>query len=691
MKRTLIIVLAVLLVYAVQAKKVDLPMAKKVGIAYYYEHAGQFVNLDLKTLETADIFTESAGNTPLYYIINLNPRGFVIVAADDNVTPVIGYSYESYLNPEYMPENVRYWMSGVRTEILRIINKKTPAYETISSLWNYYATSTPDNLTIKKSKAITPLLSSMWNQDKYYNQFCPADTAGPDDRTYAGCVATAMAQVMYYYRYPVTGQSSHGGINFGATTYQWDNMLDELSNYNEAVATLIYHCGRAVNMDYAADGSSASSSTCTTALKNYFKYDSNCDFEMRYLYSNTAWANLLKANLDAKHPMIYSGSDGFSGGHAWNCDGYDASSNFHMNWGWGGYANGYFAITDLTAAGSSFNDNQGVVRNIYPLATSYPYNCSGTKSITGITGTIEDGSGPNDYPNNSDCLWLIDPSETVSKISLEFTSFSTQASSDVVTVYDGSTTASPVLGTFSGSTLPPVVSSTGPVMLVRFQTNSSTTNTGWRATYRSSFPVYCSGISTLTASSGTVADGSGADNYTYNHLCRWSIAPPNAASITLNFTAFNLSTNDFLRISDQNTSAVLNEYTGTTVPAVKTYNTSKVLVMFKSDTYLNSQGFSLNYTSSTQLGLEENGNLSGMNIFPNPAKNILNVQFTLHEPENLSVELCSMTGVVVYKEEQYNFDGNYHTVINTSGLSQGVYLLRITGDTQSVCKKIIIE
>lgn len=692
MKRTLIIILAVLLVSAVQAKKVELPMAKKVGIAYYYEHAGQFVSLELKNIETTDIFTESAGNTPVYYIININPKGFVIVSADDIVTPVIGYSYESNLDPEYMPENVKYWMSGIKTEILITINKKTPADETISSLWNYYSTSTLDNLSIKKSKAIAPLLSSNWNQDKYYNQFCPADTAGPDDRTYAGCVATAMAQVMYYYRYPVTGQSSHGGINFGATTYQWDNMLDKLSNYNEDVARLMYHCGIAVDMNYAADGSGAMTYDCPDALIDYFKYDDACTYSSKTSYTSSTWTSLLKTNLDAKHPMIYSGAeDYFSGGHAWNCDGYDASNNFHMNWGWGGYANGYFATGNLVAGGYTFNSRQAVVRNIYPPAASYPYNCSGTKSVTGITGTIEDGSGPNDYSNNKDCLWLIDPAETVTKIRLEFTSFSTQASSDVVTVYDGSTTAAPVLGTFSGSTLPPVLSSTGPVMLVRFQTNSSTINTGWRATYRSFYPVYCSGLSTLTASSGTIADGSGADNYTYNHLCRWSIAPPNAASITLNFTAFNLADNDILKIIDQNTNNVLNEYTGTTVPAIKTYNISKVLVMFKSDTYLNSQGFSLNYTSSTQLGLEENGNLSGMNIFPNPAHSLLNVQFTIDEPENLSVELCSMTGVIVYKEEQNNFNGTYHTAINTSGLSQGVYLLRIKGDTQSVCKKIIIE
>ena len=690
MKRIFFSILVVHLVFAVQAKKVDLPLAQKVGIAYYYEHAGQFVNLDNKNLEVTNVFTESNGNIPLFYIINLNPKGYVIVSADDNINPVIGYSYESNLDPSKMPEGLKYWMSEVRNEIVRAINENILADENISSLWNYYSTTTSENLSIKKSKAIEPLITSTWNQDNYYNQFCPAATGGPDGKAYAGCVATAMSQVMYYWRYPITGNGSHGGINFGTTTYLWDNMLDDLTNYNEAAATLIYHCGIAVDMEYAADGSSASCIDAASALKSHFRYNTNCEYKLKGFTSTANWATLLKAELDAKHPMIYSGSDGISGGHAWNCDGYDASNNFHMNWGWSGYANGYFALTNLSAGGSSFNSNQGIVRYIYP-ATGYPYSCSGTKSITGVTGTIEDGSGPSDYTNNKDCLWLIDPAETVTKITLSFINFATEASNDVVTVYDGNTTAATVLGTFSGSTLPTNVSSTGPQMLVRFVTNGSATSTGWKATYKSTFPTYCSGVATLTDPTGTIDDGSGADNYSYNHTCRWRITPPGAASITLYFTAFNLTTGDYLKIYDQTTNTLIHEFSGTTIPSNETYNTGNLLLFFRSDGYLNSQGFDVNYTSSAQLGLEENGNISAMSIFPNPASSELNIQLTISETENITIELCSITGVVVYKEEQNNFSGNYNKTINTSGLSQGVYLLRIKGDKQSLCKKVIIE
>jgi len=692
MKHLLFGILVIVFSLSVHAKQVDVQTAQRVGLSYYFEHAGQFVPVDIKSLDVSSTFTEFSDGNAVYYIFNINPKGYVIVAADDIATPVIGYSYESGLDPSKMPEGLKYWLSVVKKEIAYAIKAKISASENIKSLWDYYSTQTPENLSINKAKVIAPLLTSTWNQDIYYNQFCPAAAGGPDDKAYAGCVATAMSQIMYYYRYPTTGNGTHGGINFGTTTYQWDNMLDDLGNYNEAVATLLYHCGKAVNMWYAADGSGANSEDIPAAVEDHFRYNSTCSFNLKYTYTTTSWNNLLKANLDAKHPMVYSGSDNGSGGHAWNCDGYDASTNFHMNWGWSGYANGFYSLADLTAAGSYFGSFQGAICEFYPPTASYPSNCTGTKSVTGITGTIEDGSGPSDYTNNNDCMWLIDPAEPVSKITLSFINFATEATNDVVTVYDGSTTAAAVLGTFSGSTMPADITSTGPTMLVRFVTNGTTTNSGWKATYRSSFPIYCSGVTTLTTPTGTITDGSGPENYTYNHLCRWSIAPPNATSITLNFTDFNLATNDFVKVYDQVTNTPIDVLTGTALPAIKTYNTSAVLVMFKSDSYLNSGGFNLNYTSTiSPSGLEDYGNFSGMNIFPNPASSELNIQFTVNESEHMIIELCSVTGVVVYKEEYNNFNGMYTKTINTSGLSQGVYMLRIAGDNQSLCKKVIIE
>jgi hypothetical protein len=443
-------------------------------------------------------------------------------------------------------------------------------------------------------------------------------------------------------------------------------------------------------MNYAADGSGAQTSDCPSALINHFKYNSTCAFGSKYLYTTTSWRNLLKSNLDLRHPLIYSGTDPDLGGHAWNCDGYDASDNFHMNWGWSGYANGYFATTNLTAGGFSFTDYNGVVYNFFPPTASYPSNCTGTKTVTYINGTIEDGSGSSDYQNNQDCMWLIDPTETVTKIVLSFISLATESANDVITVYDGNSTSSPVLGTFSGSTLPNDITSTGPQMLIRFQTNGSTVANGWKVSYRCNFPVYCSGIATLTAPSGVIDDGSASDNYTYNHLCRWSIIPPDATAITLNFSSFNLAINDSLRIYDQATNVKVAAYSGTSIPGSQTYNTSKLLLLFKTDGYLNSQGFDASYTSISS-GMQENDNLQQLSVYPNPANTSLNIQFVSENSETLEIRLISLTGQTVYEENLNNFSGLFSKSILTSSFSKGVYLLRIIGEKQSIHEKIVIE
>jgi hypothetical protein len=693
MKRTVLIFLLLLLTYSIQAKKVEMQTAQNVGLAYYYEHVNQFFTVELKALNVTSVSTEFENILPIYYIFNINNNGFVIVSADDIATPVLGYSYETDFNSNEISPELKYWLNGVKKTIANAITNNLTATNEINNTWSYYMSRTSVNLNFTKDKTVAPLLTSTWDQGKYYNQLCPAATGGPDDKAYAGCVATSMGQIMYYYRYPNQGLGSHGGINFGATTYNWDNMLDNLNNYNDGIATLLYHAGKAVNMNYAADGSGAQTYDCPSALKNHFNYNSTCDYVSYDFdgYTQTTWQNLMKSNIDLGHPMIYSGFESGGSGHAWVCDGYDASNNFHMNWGWSGSANGYFAITNLTAGGYTFYEGHGLVYNIFPPSTSYPSNCTGTKTINFSTGTIEDGSGISNYQNNNDCLWLIEPTETVTKVILSFINFSTEATNDIVTVYDGNSTSSPVLGTFSGSTLPNNVLSTGPQMLVRFQTNGSVVNNGWKAYYRCYFPTYCSGITTLTTANGLIEDGSGSDNYSYNNLCRWSISPPNATSITIDFTTFNLVSNDYLKIYDQNTNALLAYYTGSTIPSSATYNISNVLLLFRSDNYLNSQGFSLNYTSNSLIGIDENSSLHGITIFPNPVKNylILNIESIFTGNNNLSI--YSIDGREVYSEIFDIKSVGRVKAIDVSNLTSGIYLLSVSNNRDRKFMKFIKE
>jgi hypothetical protein len=690
MKRIVLISLLLFFTYSIQAKKVELLTARNVGMAYYYEHVNQFLPIEYKAMNVTSVLTEYENTLPVYYIFNINNNGFVIVSADDIAIPVIGYSYESDFKENAISPALRYWLDGVKMTIKNAITNNLSATTEIADSWNYYKSRTESNLIVKKEKAVAPLMTSTWDQGKFYNELCPVAVGGPDDKAYAGCVATAMCQVMYYYRYPNQGLGSHGGINLGTTTYNWDNMLDRLSNYNNAVATLLYHAGKTVDMNYAFDGSGANTSDCPSALINHFKYNSSCSYASKFTFTTANWKTLLKSNIDVRHPLIYSGTDPANGGHAWNCDGYDASDNFHMNWGWSGSANGYFAIDNLTAGGFSFTSYNGVVYNFYPPTSSYPYNCTGTKTVNYSTGTIEDGSGSADYQNNQDCLWLIDPTENISKIVLTFISLATEPTNDIITVYDGNSTSSPVLGTYSGSTLPNDITSTGPQMLVRFQTNGSTVANGWKASYRCTYPIYCSGIVNYTATSGTINDGSTAEDYTYNHLCRWTITPPDVSSITLSFSSFDLASNDSLRIYDQVANIKVASYSGNSIPASQTYNTSKLMIFFKSDGYINSQGFDASYTT-TPLGMGENGNLKQFSVYPNPANTNLNIQFVSETNETLKLQITSVSGQTVYEETLNSFVGSFNRSIPTTPFSKGVYLLRIIGERQSIHKKIIID
>lgn len=689
MKQSFLIIFIFLFIFRLSAKHVDQHTAANVGIAYYYEHVNQFKNIQLKDIKIKDTHTEFKQNTAVYYIFNLVNNGYIIVSADDNITPVIGYSYESELDLNQAPENLKYWLDYTAEEIYVAINNQIFADLKIQNDWNYYLTRDASNLNVRKDKAVSPLLSCNWDQGKYYNQFCPVASGGPDGKALVGCVAVSMAQVMYYYRYPNQGNGNHGGINFGTTTYYWDNMVDMLANYNSSVATVLYHAGKAVDMYYTATGSGANTSDCPYALKTYFRYNSNCSYASKYLYTTTNWKNLMKTNLDNSRPLIYSGSDPSTSGHAWNCDGYDASDKFHMNWGWSGYANGFYAIDNLSAGGNNFTDYIGMVHSIYPPTTSYPYNCTGMKTLNYTVGSFEDGSGNSNYQGNLDCSWLISPSETVSKVVLSFVKLSTEASSDVITVYDGNSTSAPVLGTFSGNSLPNEIYSTGPSMLVRFQTNGANHDAGWLVSYRSIFPTYCSGLATLTAQSGNFSDGSSTDNYSYNHTCRWSITPQGGYNtIILGFNSFGFATNDSLRIYDQNTNQKLDSYSGTSIPPVKSYNTNKLLILFKTDSYLNGQGFDAYYNAG-YAGIDGE-EVSEFVIFPNPVTgNIINVKLLNDVNQNFLVSIYSVTGKLLMSDNIENKGSEISIPVDR--LSPGIYVLQLKGSDFNSYRKFIIQ
>lgn len=634
----------------------------------------------------------------LYYIFDMLKGGYVIVSANENVYPVLGYAFDNEFPYPVMSPAVKGWLQYYENQINNILNDVAGADAANKSAWTELLSA--EQTSPKGLKDVVPLLLTTWDQGQFFNEMCPVDANGDAGHVYAGCVATSMAQVMKYYNYPITGSGSNSynsppygtqSANFGTTTYRWNEMPLAVTSSNSAVALLLYHCGVAVDMSYAADGSSASTTTAASALKSNFKYASSASYKSKYTYTTTSWNNLLKGNLDVGRPMIYSGSTQGGAGHAWNCDGYQGSDYFHMNWGWSGYYNGYFYLNALTAGSDDFSYFQGAVVDIYP-GQNYPYNCSGTKTLTAIAGTFDDGSGPSNYQNNNDCSWLINPTIPVSKIKISFDLLNTESGNDVVTVYDGENTSAPVLGTYSGTTIPALITSNSGKVLVRFTTNGSGTAAGWHISYSSTYPTYCTNLTNLTSIADTFSDGSGSNNYNPVSSCRWRIMPTGATAITLTFTEFNLpNASDLVEVYDVSTGNVLlDQYTGTSIPTEYVYNTSKIMVWFKSNTQTPGAGFRASYTA-TVSGIDQINDIGNLNIYPSPADKFITIDMEKIQHGNVVLSLYNSAGSKVYDKNLQAADGHNTFLIPAETLANGIYFLNMTTDKSIINRKIVIQ
>lgn len=376
----LFIFLAVAVQFA-QANPVDRTTAADVAVHYYYLAFGTETGLRLTELEPAFAEVVRSGDIDLYYVFNMSPTGWVVVSASDRVMPVPAASPSGRYDPDQVapPPGFVGMMDVYAREILRVIENRLDAGEEVSESWRQlrYPPEAP-----LSDRSVTPLLSTQWNQTCHYNALCPSDAAAPYGycgHVPVGCVAVSMAMVMKYWNHPTTGVGDNsytppygGGVygvqyaNFGNTTYDWSAMPNQLYGANTAVATIMYHAGVSVNMQYTPTGSGAYTSDARLALINNFNYSPNSAYMNKSSYSNAAWESMLRADLNAGRPVIYRGQGNY-GGHAWVCDGYSGTNHFHMNWGWGGWYDGYFYLSNLNPGDFTFNNNQGAIMNIFPM------------------------------------------------------------------------------------------------------------------------------------------------------------------------------------------------------------------------------------------------------------------------------------------------------------------------------------
>lgn len=335
-----------------QAKQIAERQAALLGIVMDESAASQ-----AKSFGFGDKSQASDQETASYYVFpHGEGKGFTIVSGDDCLPEIVGYTDQGTYDEASLPESYKSFMKAYQ-EMVEAVTKGDQA--TLRNLAEVKAYRSSVNST--HSKAVSPLLGNIaWNQTKPFNNMCPIYDG--KNRAVTGCVATAMAQMMAYYKHPkqllqdipeytkkwfgrdvaVPGISKSDGI------YDWDNMLPFYStaegSYTKdqanAVAKLMFHCGAAVQMGY---GEQSGANLTPAPLAKYFGYDADMMLDLsRSLYSLTEWTQILDNELAAGRPVFYSGSS-----HQFICDGSDGQGLYHINWGWGGYQDGYFDITIL--------------------------------------------------------------------------------------------------------------------------------------------------------------------------------------------------------------------------------------------------------------------------------------------------------------------------------------------------------
>ena len=378
MRKSLLILLqTIMFAMPLFAERVDEKTAQKVGETFLKSKMSG--KTDLKIAQVAYANRADFSN---FYVFG-GENCFVIVSADDCVKPILGYSDENPFGTEAMPENVYGWLKDYDNQIQIAADSKLAASEEIRSEWqNLKEGKAP---ATKSMVIVGPLIQTKWDQGSPYNSYCPK--VGTTS-TYTGCVATAMAQVMKYWNYPSQGVGSHSytwngqtlSADFGATIYDWTNMTNTIStsspsDVKTAVATLMYHCGVSVEMDYGTGGSGAVSSKVPAALIEHFRYSPSASFESRSSYSNEDWKALLKSELDEARPLYYSGNNP-SSGHAFVCDGYRDDDYFHFNWGWSGSRDGYFLMDHLNpgsggsgSGAGTYNLSNAIIAHLEPLSS----------------------------------------------------------------------------------------------------------------------------------------------------------------------------------------------------------------------------------------------------------------------------------------------------------------------------------
>ncbi|MBO4282291.1 MAG: C10 family peptidase [Bacteroidales bacterium] len=720
-KNSILTLLACMVCLGASAQAVDFATAKKIAENYRNQwQNGQSASI-------SESLTQMRDGKAVFHIFNFAEGGFVIVSAEEKTKPILAYSTENSFDIQMENPVVRQWMNAYSESVASAAQSEEKSPADVLRQWEELKAGTPVFRQKKGENAVAPLLPSTWNQNKYYNTNCPADdnsegeavagTASYDNHVPVGCVALSASQIMYYYRHPKKGSgstsytSSYGKLsaNFGQTNYNFNAMADVATDYSNAIAQLINHAGIAVNMGYGPAGSGSQTIKIVNALKKYFGYASTIQFAERKNYTDSAWHKLLKDNLDQGCPMVYSGNPSEGGeGHAWNCDGYDANGNFHMNWGWGGSSNGYYNIDNLNKVGKyDFSGGHEVVCNIKPQNFTVKTN----DTLTATYGSFALGNRAMPYTDANACTWLICPPNATT-ITLTCSNFDTDTN-DVLSIY-GDAAKTTLLATYSGKHIAgkSLRINGGTAYITFTPSNDNNTGSGFLFNYTTTLNSldYCniteiiSNTYRITETSGTINNGSNGKAYADANTCYWRLEPQGANAIWLAFDQFDLGEGDELTVFNykaannfnssilQTISSIAATYTKANPPALdKTiaFDKNGIYLRFRSDNDKAGKGWSLRY--GINVGVEEHqAGMTACNVYPNPATDRVNVQlsFETNESRSISLRLTDMMGRSLYQTSLNTQENQTEIQLPVENYAAGVYFLTIQTGKGSISRKI---
>ena len=363
-----------------------------------------------------DANTRSAGNLPAFYVFNsTDQKGFVIIAGDDVVMPVLGYSFTNSFVVDGMPSNLKSWMNGLKEQINEARETGLNTSDVVYEAWRGVSDMTTGDV-------VKQYQTAEWDQESPYNTLCPKIEG---TQTVTGCVATAISILMRYHQWPnagtgtlpaysyealVSGAKIHQNVS-GRTlghTYAWNDMpLQYDRNSSEIskneVATLMYDCGVMAQSQFniaSAGGTGASTLTAVHGLAEYMNYNKSMLCLRREWYSDAEWIQMLENEIMTVGPVLYGGATLSNEGHQFILDGYTTENYFRVNWGWSGHSNGFFLISALNpddqgaggSTGGGFIANQDALFGLKPAKGNSNYQTL-LGMLAGKTGSGESYSG----------------------------------------------------------------------------------------------------------------------------------------------------------------------------------------------------------------------------------------------------------------------------------------------------------